>query len=112
MGECWHNADKFVAATFEDREDYWYCRCGKLIEVGKKKPAQKDIYRPRLSTWEGFGKLWEWAQKQEWWRMFIIKQPYSNATNQAKLVCINTTLIHPDHFADALYTFLKEKQNG
>lgn len=43
-------------------------------------------------TWEGFGKLWEWASEQEWWGVFIglkdkhVKQEYVNPEKFAKAV--------------------------
>lgn len=59
-----------------------------------------------LSTWEGFGKLWEWAQKQEWWLVFVIKHTYAETKQEmtAPLTCI----INPDRFANAVYECLKE----
>ena len=60
-----------------------------------------------FSTWEGFGKLWEWAVKQEWFSDFlkhaekIMKMPITGWIEY---------FVQPDRFADALYKFLKEKK--
>lgn len=54
------------------------------------KPDQEDF-----STWEGFGKLWEWAKVQEWWGTFIIQKQF-----------IWLDIIHPDRFANAVAKYL------
>lgn len=54
-----------------------------------------------FSTWEGFGKLWEWAKKQEWWHKEFLYKQYMG----------DLKLIHPDRFADAVYTFLTENSS-
>ena len=83
IGECWHSDDPDMH-TFTTR-----CRiCGEAGET------------TNFSTWQGFGKLWEWAQNQGWWEDFWI---YSNDDNGI------IDFIHPDRFADALYEFLKDK---
>ena len=55
-------------------------------------------------TWTGFGLLWEWATKQEWWNHFMNDQ-------SGKMVCFEVSyhLINPTNFANAIYEFLKEK---
>jgi|LGVE01.1.fsa_nt_gb hypothetical protein len=56
-----------------------------------------------FSSWRGFGQLWGWAQRQGWWNHFVlhgIKYPNTRAIPQE--------IIHPDRFADAVYSFLKE----
>ena len=57
------------------------------------------LYNPDFSTWKGFGILWEWAIKQEWFK---------------KLFCygllIQTEFINPDEFSDTIYEFLKQKK--
>ena len=35
-----------------------------------KDPLWKDI--PILTTWTGFGLMWEAAQKTEWWEDFVL----------------------------------------
>jgi hypothetical protein len=80
--------------------------------LGYKIHDDNEVYpadEPRLfapldfSCWEGFGKLWEWAQQQEWWLGFV----YVASDDWSKL---SVELIHPDRFADAVYTYLHEKE--
>lgn len=61
-------------------------------------------------TWAGFGKLWEWAQKQDWWSEFNSGRLlcYMDEPEDSKMI-ININLIDPDRFADALYEYLKER---
>lgn len=56
-----------------------------------------------FSTWEGFGKLWEWSRKQEWWLTF---DDYACATLEHP-----TSLINPDRFADEIAYFLDKEQS-
>jgi hypothetical protein len=88
MGECWHDYS-------QDKEGEWYGdpRCSKCRQL------RSDIPLPDFSTWRGFGKLWEWAQNQEWWSDFC--------TAQGCTGYIPGNLIHPDRFATAVYSFLK-----
>lgn len=60
-----------------------------------------------FSTWEWFGKLWEWAQKQEWFGTFC--KTHSNCIDKDNmhLLCL---YIDPNRFADAVYLFLKERE--
>lgn len=59
------------------------------------------------STWEGFGKLWNWSQKQVWWAHFLFILNYE-ADNYYQI--IPAYVIHPDMFADAVYNYLKERE--
>jgi len=99
MGECWHGISDYS----EKEQNY--------------------------STWQGFGKIWEWAKVQEWWGDFIYyKQSmftvskgeilggtasnpvYEHVINvDSKFLAKIIDLINPDTFADALYEFLKER---
>lgn len=61
-----------------------------------------------FSTWEDFGELWEWAQEQEWWADVVRWDFYTDEegiTHGANF--IQEGLIHPNHFADAIYEYLK-----
>ena len=71
-----------------------------------------------FSTWDGFGKLWTWAQKQEWFDLFqcclyyheYLKdchKPGDEKLDNDKVVY--NELIHPDRFADAVCAFLKDR---
>lgn len=87
MGECWHESTTYSGTV--GCASIWCPKCKKLFN----KTNFIDF-----SIWKGFGKLWEWAQGQEWWSIFwdlIARQP-----NPAEW------FIHPDRFADAVHKFL------
>ena len=83
MGECWH-----------ERRFPNQCSCGKKLHSGAIITGNNDF-----STWDCFGKLWNWSHKQEWWALFRI--------NYVEVI---DSYIHPDRFADAVYEFLKESE--
>jgi len=70
-----------------------------------------EIKRPKLflvgplnfSTWENFGKLFEFSQKQKWWSEFRLEKLHSN---YGQITC---QFINPDKFANAVYKILKER---
>lgn len=110
MGECWHEwvnqrSHEAVACT----------KCDGLWGTDRT---------PDFSSWQGFGKLWEWAQGQEWWCDCYCGLLYSETNpepeNPIKFevpdewvmnMLIHQHLIHPDHFADAIYSFLTNKEH-
>jgi hypothetical protein len=49
-------------------------------------------------TWEGFGKLWEWAEGELWWCRFLdrLEGPLSH-------------YINPEKFAKAVADYLQKK---
>jgi len=53
-----------------------------------------------FSTWNGFGRLWVWAQNQDWWNDFF-QSSCHEATDWFQL------MINPDQFATAVYNYLK-----
>jgi hypothetical protein len=63
-----------------------------------------------FSTWEGFGKLWEWAQKQEWWVTDFKDKHFGMLPSHFEFV--PDGLVQPDRFATAIYAFLKERERG
>ena len=78
MGECWHQRQRHGT--------YLY---------------YKNNY---ISTWQGFGKLWEWAEDQKWWDEFVDKDLVSRGH---KPWLFPLGWINPNNFANALYEFLK-----
>jgi hypothetical protein len=59
-----------------------------------------------FSTWQGFGKLWEWVQSDgDRWVDF-----HRYAEGTAAMMGIPTYIIEPDRFANAVYEFLKDRQ--
>jgi hypothetical protein len=91
MGECWHE-------DISD-ENFNCMKCG-----GMWTPEFGSFF---FSTWEGFGKLWSWAKEQKWWDKFEDLIFYGKADPCGGW--FDTSLIHPDRFADAVYQFLKER---
>jgi hypothetical protein len=97
MGECWHEWHYRVYGYYQA-----ICRkCGREV---------KEAFDNDFSTWTGFGKLWEWAQKQEWWRKFWYhtSMPMLDGSNIA--IPRDQQIIHPDNFANALYSSLRENK--
>lgn len=95
MGECWHEAK----CSYNDGWSIDYeCRCG-LRWPEEDSPPNTDF-----STWEGFGKLWEWSQQQKWWAGFL------NSDECGNDYVINTFYINPDKFANVVYEYLKSKE--
>jgi hypothetical protein len=73
-----------------------------------------------FSSWEGFGKLWTWVQKQDWFSQFVcwewsrglmIGLGYSEEVSEG-LKDWAVLRIHPDNFADTVYKYLKERTGG
>ena len=94
MGECWHEG-----FDMDSEKAVLYCENCSTHYSHIAINQQKELF----STWAGFGKLWEWAKKQDWWSYFsVCRIGYYGGINQDS--------IHPDNFADALYSFLKENK--
>lgn len=74
MGECWYSPESRMSQTWG--------------------------YKHNFSTWEGFGKLIEWCQQQEWHHEFI-------STLESEQHTYNHKWLKPEIFANALYEFLK-----
>ncbi len=80
-------------------EDYMLCgKCGCDIMSG--------IHDNYFSTWRMFGSLWEWAQEQEWWGYFVARMMTKETCT---LDSILNKFIDPDRFANAVYEFLKDR---
>ena len=93
LGECWHE-------WTEVKTGYYICNnCGQL----------GFICANNFFTWEGFGKLWEWSTKQEWWQGFLNKHDVSP---DFRFRGFDTDLINPTNFANAIYEYPKEKADG
>lgn len=108
MGKCWH---KPVLTTGDDIDSVgWVCEyCGDDPHTNVE-----------LNTWEGFGKLWEWASSQEWWDTpSWAEESYEQRKHKLNdsFICYYgfhegsdaLELINPDRFADAVYKYLKER---
>jgi len=96
MGKCWHEWVERESGLFE-AEDCSKCNAYKDTDT---------VGEHNFSTWEGFGKLWEWAQKQGWWNYMKFIGNYTEQTTVNEFTHSNC-IIHPDRFADAVYKYLK-----
>ena len=66
--------------------------------------SNRWYYPINFSTWEGFGELWEFCQKQEWWREFLERLIFWNGNLDGS--------IEPDRFADCAQHFIATKSKG
>lgn len=93
MGECWHEW-----ALEKDTPPFREYSCNKCNMVYVINPSDKIDFL----TWEGFGKLWEWAIKQVWWEKFT----WFHQSIEDEIL---TELINPEHFAKAVAEYLQKK---
>lgn len=92
--------DKFLTEVMGLKATYLLCDYKTQLDQFANK-------MPNFSTWEGFGKLFEFCQKQEWWRTFSHHKLFETSSN----FVIPELIVNPDKFANAVYEFLKEKEN-
>jgi hypothetical protein len=67
----------------------------------------KTLSKPvDFSTWEGFGKLWEWMRKQVWgtdfWYFTTVFDQHGTELAWPR----DASIINPDNFANTLYAYL------
>lgn len=105
--------------TDENGTDWVTCRLFKTEQEAFDyyKHKENHSFKPSwcgFNSWVSFGKLWEWAQGQEWWGEFGDKVVYdeSDTTHEKHQQWISDLewFIHPARFADAVYAFLKERK--
>lgn len=85
IGECWHNVRY-------DPPNWWCDKCKNNLLAGRNND---------FSTWEGFGKLFEWGQKQEWYEDLTYRR--------SGFIGLISAYITPDEFANMVYEFTKKK---
>lgn len=97
MGEQWFCYDVIVGYEM-DRYDF----------PTTQKPIKRKNTTNDFSTWSDFGKLWEWSQKQSWWK--DLKESFPCWIGKEQMDCCWHTeaIINPDKFADIVYDYLKE----
>lgn len=101
IGECWHK--------MHYADGGWHCFTCKT-EGCEDNPYQVYHQNINFSTPDGFFKLWNWSQKQEWWDIFIMRNRGCWDDGEDNSPTINSYLINPDHFADTVNVFLKENE--
>jgi hypothetical protein len=101
MGECWHEwTPTLLLQDYVTAKDT--CKkCGAESNWYKRSSKQPPHMCIDFSTPDGFFKLWEWAQEQEWFNQIV--------DENTELYCELKSFINPDIFADAVYAFLKEQ---
>lgn len=99
MGKCWHE--------WKGASSGMTCiKCGYRVAYHTNPPINFDFF-----TWEGFGKLWEWDIKQEWWKKFVKKNGISWFwLNAPSTLLIIVDHINPEKFAIATAEFLGYKE--
>ncbi len=105
IGECWHYwQDSTWYGVGAMRVDYFCSKCKQrqTTEQNYERKPNKPPQANDFSTWEGFGKLFKWAQKQDWWQSFI---SYTEDLEGGVIYWVE-----PERFATILYNFLREQQ--
>jgi hypothetical protein len=92
MGECWHD---------------WPDRSTPCDKCGQRSSMSNVGMHDNFLTWEGFGKLWTWAIKQEWFDEFSRGHFHSGLSVSDQT--IRRYLINPEWFAKAVADFLQKK---
>lgn len=98
MGLCWHETEKIMVSDGDDEPSYFEYLCKHCHT------CNPNMERINFASWSGFGLLWEWARKQEWFPQFIFSKTHSDYDE------IRIEFINPSRFADAVYEFLKERK--
>jgi hypothetical protein len=93
MGHCFHERDDGLCA-FRCR----HCHAGNLSDG-----VPSNV---RFDAWTGFGVLWPWAQKQDWF--FDFKFWYSNKNTQYAMI---HALVDPNALADGIWDYLIGKKH-
>lgn len=110
------NINKFLAEAMGGCYHEWYhsdtstcsmcLHCGILADVrsGWEKLKPTDFF-----TWTGFGELWEWAGKQEWFNGLIGSSMVVMQIHDEFVVSLDA--INPTNFANAVYGFLAKERD-
>ena len=93
MGEHWHNFKDM--SVFGD-VDICCTDCDTFSTKNKT-----------FSTWDGFGKLYEWSVEQDWWHEFLFEW-----SGEIISFSIPHKLVYPDAFANVIYEFLRDKETS
>lgn len=87
IGGFWHKS-VYTGAGNKCTCGKWWSECMKL--------------HPDFSTWEGFGKLYEWVELQEWHYDFL-------SSLESEQHTFNHKWLNPNKFANAVYEYLNEE---
>jgi len=104
MGGCWHET-RFTGDSIHIPLEEKCVKCG-VVTAREGDFNRLDQDNNDFSTPDGFFKLWDWAINQKWWVWFWDEK--FNTKEFDYQVVINH--INPDNFANAIYDFLKERE--
>lgn len=90
--------DKFLTETMGELWNNELCPC---------EECKSFWTNTNFSTWEGFGKLWEWSQKQIGFSEMISQTCYYEMRKN-EFSKGYKKIIHPDYFANAVYNYLED----
>ena len=99
-GECWHEFN-------HDSLEGTFMMCFKCLKYQNSLPCEEQD-NPDFSTWEGFGWLWERLQEYKKWKKFVHRYGQYDPFSMHEVLDINTHIIHPTRFRDALKEFFKD----
>jgi len=109
-GECWHELDQHVC---EEWQIPMCTKCGQDIGLDnwhwEYPPDTIEVRIPNrldLTTPDGFFWLWERAQEKEWWGEFY--WTVLHCFDSEYIQRLDSTLINPPRFRDALKEFFNE----
>lgn len=80
-----------------------------LTEIMTGKTYKEHPAFTNFLTWEGFGKLWAWARKQEWWHSQFEPWLLCDWQNRKQYGMVKSVMVDPENFAKAVAHFLKKK---
>lgn len=109
MGECWHEFDENSPERHENWDGCATQYSGQWNDCTKcgEDHIEEVANNAGFDTWAGFGKLWEWSQKQEWWMRFISAEDKTySPIQEVVLHDFVGRIIVPCKFADAIYLYL------
>lgn len=94
MGKCWHDWEfEWIYSTRQSQ-----CIQCDTIEYENNND---------FSTWDGFGKLYEWSVEQDWWYEFLFEW-----TDEIMPTTIPYKLVYPNPFANSVYEFLRDRETS
>jgi hypothetical protein len=107
LGMCYHETTfreydleiEGITGTFIEK----ICSCGHRSSRGKKYTEEDTVpicFNIDFSRWDNFGKLWEFASKQEWWA-----DMHSCFNRMGFIGYVHESMIHPRKFADIVYEY-------
>lgn len=99
--------DKFLTEAMGDK---WLTKA----DENPNWPPQFQARNNNFSTWSGFGKLWEWASKQDWWGEFVKKHGKLDCNCGCNDGSIALHFIKPKgpyNFPDEIYEFLMKRRS-